>query len=222
MCLVNLIYIYSSKGNQMDKTKVLTIEELTAWRSFDALRRSWEMREEVPHEGFTGTRYNNTCPCFSCAEHLNTSDYITLHNSRIEKPEKEIFYANWEKTHGSLAGCEWNWNSAWKPRRVEQEQQSFARAKILNEFIGSLKKDKTMWYEALILHLNKLTDKKTTIEKIFLMTLIQTMITLLNERTVREKEKTEVAELTSIGFTYSLRAYNPPINRTRHKRDWTK
>lgn len=206
----------------MDKTKLLTIEELTAWRSFDALRRSWEMREEVPHEGFAGTRYSITCPCFSCAEHSNSADFISRHNSRIEGPEKTVFYGNWRKTHGSLAGCEWNWSSAWKPKRLEQEEQSRRRAKILNDFIGSLKKDKSMWHEALILHLNSLTDKKTTVEKIFLMTLIQTMITLFGERALREKAKQEVVELTSIGFDYSLRAYTPPIYRTRHKRDWTK
>ena len=206
----------------MDKTKVLTIEELTAWRSFDALRRSWEMREEVPHEGFTGTRYNVTCPCFSCAEHSNSADFLQRHNARIEMPEKMVFYANWKKTRGSLAGCEWNWSSVWKPRRIEQEEQSRARAKILNDFIESLKKDTSLWYDALILHLNKFTDKKPTIEKIFLLTLIQTMITLLGERTEREKMKKEVAELSAIGFDYSLRAYIPPINRTRHKRDWTK
>jgi hypothetical protein len=110
----------------------------------------------------------------------------------------------------------------WKPRRVEQEEQSRARAKILNDFIESLKKDRSLWYDALILHLNKFTDKKPTIEKIFLLTLIQTMITLLDERTEREKEKKVVAELSAIGFDYSLRAYIPPIYKTRHKRDWTK
>lgn len=206
----------------MDKSKLLTIEELTAWRSFDALRRSWEMREEIPHEGFAGTRYSITCPCFSCAEHSNKVDFINRHNSRIEGPEKAVFYVNWKKTHGSLAGCEWNWSSVWKPSKATQEAQSRTRATILTEFVESLKKDKSMWHEALIHHLRKLTDKKTTVEKIFLMNLIQTMITLLNERTEREKEKKEVTELTSIGFDYSLRAYNPPINRTRHKRDWTK
>ena len=176
----------------MEQNKLLTIEELTAWREFDKLRRMWELREAYPHEGFHGTRYIRTCPCHTCTaasvrkgDGITAADYVKRHNNRIEKEPRDLFYKSWKLKHRSGQGCEWNWNQERNLVRTEQEAQSRVRAKILNEFVDCLKKDKEQWADVLILQLKHLSEKGPNFEKIFLLDLIQTMIGLINERATR-------------------------------------
>ena len=213
----------------MEQNKLLTIEELTAWRDFDKLRRGWELREAYPHEGFRFTRYLKSCLCHTCAalgvkrgDGITAIDYVKRHNHRLENEPRELFYKTWKEAHGSLQGCEWNWNQERNAVRTEQEAQSRVRAKILHNFIECLKKDKELWADALTIQIKHLSDKSPNFDKIFLLDLIQTMIGLIGERTLREEAKKEVETKVAMGFDASLRAYVPPIYRTRHRKEWCK
>jgi hypothetical protein len=206
----------------MDKSKLITVEELLAWRDFDRLRRAWGLREIYPHEGFQGTRPITGCQCFSCIGKslIKDAGRVERHNRRIEAPYKNEFYRVWLSKHSKKDGCDWNWSKEWTPRRTAELAMSARRATILTDFVETLRKNKDEWSLILTTRLVDLKNKQTLEEKIFLTSLLQIMIQLFSERAERDRQAKEVDELMNAGFDASLRAYVPPI-RLASKREWT-
>jgi hypothetical protein len=170
----------------MDKTVLITLNELLAWRELDVWRRKHGFREMFPHQGFHGIRPIIGCECCTCATkwHMTDIERVEKHNMKVEGPIKEEFTNAWVLKNGSKAGLEWNWANHYGPIKEEQIQNSLSRTLVLKDVLLILEKDRTQWTDFFA---NLLKTKKEEKEKKLIRELIRLLFRLLNDEVSRNK-----------------------------------
>jgi hypothetical protein len=209
----------------MNKHTYITVEEWQSWRSFDKLRRSWGLREQLPHRGFYGTKTQHTCPCYSCynPDVLDDAIRVSRHNMVVEAPLKKKFFNQWRQKYGYFGrqeDCKNQWQAFIEPKRAQILKESLGRSAVLNVFVEALSWNPERWNEMLDLMQSNQSKLESMSDRLFLLRLVSTFHMLVNEYRQRYIESMRLKDTIKKGFPKMLRLYETPLNRPQQQKPW--